>query len=413
MNHRSYFRFLSVASVVSAASIAALAAAVTLHAGSRDARLPGEDSLRLNQIQVIGTHNSYKAPIDPHVWDLAEPAFKRLIEAYMSRMDEATKKKFLEEHPGLDSFKDGLAYEHPPLDVQLDAGLRGLEIDVNADPGGGRFLHPVAYETLRQQGVTDLLPHDTTGLDKPGLKVLHIADVDFRSHCPTFAGCLAQMRAWSERNPGHAPVFVMVEVKDQDLPIFPNGTKLAKFDKAAFEELDTDAFSVLGRERLVTPDDVRGDRATLREAVLAGGWPSLAKARGKFLFMISTSGERRDALAAYLDGHPSLKGRAMFLQAKQEDDHAAFLLIDNALQRRAEIEQAVKAGFLVRSRADIDTAEARSGDVTRRDAAIASGAQVVSTDYFKPGNSFGTSYVVKPFDAGARVNPINGNNGTR
>jgi hypothetical protein len=388
------------------AAMAVIPFAVQVHA--KDAPLPGDETLRLNQIQVIGTHNSYKQPVDPRVWPLAEPAFKRMIEAYMSRMDAATKKKFVEEHPTLDSFKAGLAYDHPPLSTQLDAGLRGLEIDVNADPQGGRFLHPAAYEMLRKQGVADLAPHDATGLDAPGLKVLHIADVDFRSSCPTFASCLAQMRAWSDKNPGHAPVFVMVEVKNQDLPLFPDGTRLAPFDKAAFDELDATAFRVLGRDHLVVPDDVRGDRATLREGVLAGGWPTVARSRGKFVFMISTSGQREEALAPYLEGHASLKGRAMFLQARPDDAHAAFLLIDNALERRAEIVQAVKDGFLVRSRADIDTAEARTGDVSRRDAALASGAQVVSTDFFRPGNSFGTSYIVKPFDTGARLNPVNG-----
>jgi len=44
----------------------------------------------------------------------------------------------------------------------------------------------------------------------------------------------------------------------------------------------------------------------------------------------------------------------------------------------------VKAGFVVRTRADADTVEARSNDTTRRDAALQSGAQYVSTDYPHP-----------------------------
>ena len=39
----------------------------------------------------------------------------------------------------------------------------------------------------------------------------------------------------------------------------------------------------------------------------------------------------------------------------------------------------VKAGFVVRTRADADTVEARTNDTKRRDAALASGAQYVST----------------------------------
>ena len=39
---------------------------------------------------------------------------------------------------------------------------------------------------------------------------------------------------------------------------------------------------------------------------------------------------------------------------------------------------------LVRTRADADTREARAGDTRRRDAAFASGAHFVSTDYYLP-----------------------------
>ena len=45
------------------------------------------------------------------------------------------------------------------------------------------------------------------------------------------------------------------------------------------------------------------------------------------------------------------------------------------------IRELVAMGYLVRTRTDADTVEARSGDTTRREAAFASGAQLVSTDY--------------------------------
>ncbi len=71
-------------------------------------------------------------------------------------------------------------------------------------------------------------------------------------------------------------------------------------------------------------------------------------------------------------------------------------------------------GYFVRTRADTDTTEARSGDTTRRDAALASGAQIVSTDYYRPdprgGKEKGWSeYCVQIPGGGAiRINPING-----
>jgi hypothetical protein len=51
--------------------------------------------------------------------------------------------------------------------------------------------------------------------------------------------------------------------------------------------------------------------------------------------------------------------------------------------------------------------QARTGDVTQRDAALASGAQFVSTDYPVPDADFGTGYLVEiPGGMPARCNPI-------
>ena len=49
--------------------------------------------------------------------------------------------------------------------------------------------------------------------------------------------------------------------------------------------------------------------------------------------------------------------------------------------QRGEIAELVRMGYLVRTRTDADTKEARANNTTRRDAMIASGAQVLSTDY--------------------------------
>jgi hypothetical protein len=64
--------------------------------------------------------------------------------------------------------------------------------------------------------------------------------------------------------------------------------------------------------------------------------------------------------------------------------------------------------------ADADTLEARFGMTTRRDAALASGAQFVSTDYPVPNPDFGTGYFVEiPDGAPARCNPVNAPAGCR
>ncbi|MGK5020648.1 Ca2+-dependent phosphoinositide-specific phospholipase C [Janthinobacterium sp. LB2P10] len=365
--------------------------------------LPG--SLRMNEIQVLGTHNSYAQGLDPRVSALFEQAMTKSVGNYIERMPAPARALFQEEHPNLMLPSEMLKYAHPGLTAQLDLGVRSLEIDVNPDPAGGQFVRPVSYRMLREQGVTDLLPFDDTGLREPGFKVLHIPDIDFRSSCPTLRQCLQQVRTWSDANAGHIPLFLLIEAKNQDVPILPGATQTVPFSPGLFDDLDHELMSVLGRDRIITPDDVRGTYATLNEAIRAGQWPTLDAARGKVvLLMLTANGP--GATADYLKDHPSLRGRMAFLRAQPGEDHAAFLMFDNALVRAQEIRQYVQQGYLVRTRSDIETHEAKTNSLERANAAFASGAQVVSTDFEMPGNAYGTSYVVRlPGGAAARCRP--------
>ncbi len=62
--------------------------------------------------------------------------------------------------------------------------------------------------------------------------------------------------------------------------------------------------------------------------------------------------------------------------------------------RQEDIRKYVEQGYLVRTRSDIETYEAKVNDTTRANTAFASGAQIVSTDFETPGNAYGTPYVV-------------------
>lgn len=386
--------------------VLSLAAAI-LAVGCATPRGAYTDGLKLNQIQVLGTHNSYAQPVDPRLLAIVDPMVGQIGASMTARMSPEQRALFAEEHPSPASFAEGLAYDHPPLRAQLDAGLRSLEIDVYRDPAGGRFLDPAGYRALAAKGIADPAPHDRTGLDQPGFKVLHIPDVDVRSHCPTLETCLGEIRAWSNANPGHTPLFMLLEAKATAFPLLPNATQVVPFDAVAFDALDAALIEGLGRDRLITPDDVRGSYPTLEAAVRAGAWPTLAAARGKVIVLMLTA-TGPGATNAYLAGHPNLEGRMAFVRANPGERHAAFLLLDNAIVRGEEIAQRVREGYLVRTRADIETWEAKTNDLTRAEAAFASGAQVVSTDFFKPGNAFGTNYFVTlPGGGDYRCNPVN------
>jgi hypothetical protein len=327
-------------------------------------------NLHLNDILVVGTHNSYKQPIDPKIMALIAGKSQALAQS--------------------------LDYSHIALDKQLDNGARALELDVAYDPKGGLFAHPLGPALT---GVP--LPAGySAAMLRPGFKVMHAQDFDFVSSCLTFVDCLKIIKTWSDAHPDHVPILITLNAKD-DSPV-PQGTQALKFDTAAFDALDAEIASVFPASDLITPDDVRGAYPTLRQAVLEHGWPTLGQSRGKFLFALD---EDEPKISLYRGGRKTLEGRLMFINAPDTADDAAYLTLNEALTGTARITRDVKAGFLVRTRADADTVEARKNDTARRQAALASGAQYVSTDYMEPDRRFGPYRVRLPDGAIAVCNP--------
>lgn len=339
-----------------------------------------QNCLRLNQVQVLGTHNSYH--IQP------APSLSFLIAL---------------QDPDLAA---SLEYTHAPLAEELAVGVRQIELDVFVDPDGGLYANPLGPIVVAANGLPPGPDFDPEArMLAPGFKVLHIQDIDFRSTCLLLTDCLETLRAWSDANPGHLPLMVLIEAKDDPIPLDFSVIPIP-FGPAEFDALDAEIRSVLSADRLITPDDVRGDHASLEDAILTEGWPTLRKSRGRMLFALDNGGAKRDT---YVAGHPALAGRVLFTNSAPGEPEAGFVKLNNPVGSFEQIQQRVLEGYIVRTRADADTVQARTGDPTRRDAALASGAQYVSTDYPAPeANPFGTGYFVEiPEGAPARCNPLN------
>lgn len=317
--------------------------------------------VRLNDVLAVGTHNSYKLPMpDARLQALAgrDPAMAQALD-----------------------------YAHRPLAEQLRHGARQLELDVNFDPQGGHYAAGSADPDLQ----------------RPGFKVLHMPGLDNASSCVRLQQCLQQLRAWSDAHPRHAPVLLLVNAKD-DQNARLGGIDALRFDAAAFDALDAEIRAVFGPGKLIVPDDVQGGYPTLREAVLAGNWPALEHARGRFLFALD---EGPAKVALYRGDRPSLQGRVLFVNTDADSPAAAYMTLNDPIGQAEQIRRAVQQGFIVRTRADAETREARTGDTRRREAALASGAQYVSTDYLWPDPRFGTEYQVPlPRGAAATCNPL-------
>ncbi|HKQ14960.1 MAG TPA: phosphatidylinositol-specific phospholipase C1-like protein [Steroidobacteraceae bacterium] len=331
-----------------------------------------DENLHMNDLLSIGTHNSYKSAIpDAELAQLRTRSSKAAIV---------------------------LDYSHRPLDQELETGARQLELDVYYDPQGGRFADPAGPRALGQHIDAEMAAE----FAKPGFKVMHIPDFDFRSTCVRFVWCLHTIKAWSTAHPDHTPILILINAKD-DNPLGTSGAAVLKFDAAAFDALDAEVASVFSDKQLITPDQVQGKYKTLREAVIAGGWPKLGAARGHVFFALDESPAK---VAIYRGERRSLEGRKMFVNIDEDSPAAAYITLNEPLQDASRIREAVETGLIVRTRADADTLEAREGKTERRETALRSGAQYVSTDYMQPDPRFGKYSVSLPDGVTTVCNPV-------
>lgn len=288
-------------------------------------RYDGDDRLRLNELQLKGSHNSY------HLRPLSNDDPQWL-------------------------------YDLPSLTDQLTRfGVRAVELDI----------HYYAGE----------------------IWVYHLAGEDPRSTCARLADCLKELRAWSLANPGHQPLIVYIEPRDEwdELKIIDH-----------LDTLEQTLIDGWPREKVFMPDDFVQGYHDVQSAMHAKGWPTLGQLRGKTIFVLLSFGDLPYKYA--FDGN-GLWGRRMFVTATDTAwRHAGFVSMDEPLVQGEQIKSAVANGFLVRTRAD--DLPGRGRDFWyKRNAAFNSGAQFVLTDYPDPNYIPGYSSDI-PGGTPSRCNPV-------
>ena len=229
-------------------------------AGAMSIAMAVADEPRLNQIQVIGTHNSYHIAPAPAIYELVASAGRRRAE--------------------------GLDYSHRPLDEQLSQLGHPRDRARPVRRPQRRIVRRAKLAKDGQESGQGSGPDPAADgkLREPGFKVLHIQDVDFRTHTPTFVDALKQIRSWSRAHRNHVPIMIMIELKDE--AIFGLSTKPVKFGRDEVDEVDIEILSVFDRSEILTPDRVRGRFKTLPEAIRAQGWPALDAVRGLVMFSL-------------------------------------------------------------------------------------------------------------------------------
>jgi len=269
--------------------------------------------IKLNEIKILASHNSYK------------------------KYGTAIGKFFI----GLGSTKeeaDALKYGYKNFTDQFEAGIRSMEIDLR--------------------------------MRKTEFMLTHVPLVDNGSVAPVFSLALDEIALFSESNPNHVPIIILMEIKD-DWMILDHALQVIGTDQ--LKQLNILLEDKLG-DLLFSPNDMLENGKTLNETVQTTGWPSVSSLLGKVIFVLHPG----NFTQTYYEIDPSLVSLPMFLgiYPDQISESYASFIVHNDPDVTA-ISQLVSQGYIVRTRIDADLFYTQEN----YDAALASGAQILSSDY--------------------------------
>lgn len=256
-----------------------------------------EQGVRINEIAVIGTHNSYQT--------LATPQ-KRLLEKVRSVLSSGEK-------------GGNRNFEMDTYTEQLENGVRNLEIDIETVDDGKEISFIVTHSPI----------------------------TDNVSSAYDFAKGLEEIVMWSDNNPNHLPVYLLVEPKKNVDSI----NNMKEFSVEYAIELDSVIRETLG-DRLLTPELVKGEFESLGEMRMADSWPTLKEASGKILVLLHPC----DVTEEYINTDTAISSQAMFPMLRFEDiekPYASFIL-DNEPEIAMENNRITvdEKRLMVRTRAD-------------------------------------------------------------
>lgn len=279
--------------------------------------------IKFNELRYIATHNSYQT----EAVDEYKKIFKNLSELTFGLISEKTGE-----------------FVSPTVTEQLNNGIYSLEIDI---------------ETFDRDG-------------EISFTCMHSPTLDMTTSCYDFSLLLKEISMWSDNNPNHLPITIIVEPKSFFIPL--EDMKFFNLDYAlAFDE----ALRAGLGDKLFTPADMLRDYESFGAMRAADDWCEVEDMLGKVLILLHDC----NVTEKYIETDSSLKSQAMFPMLREEDtdrDCASFLLINDPEDAYASSEEIIKDGkFVVRTRADQFTSVSQEN----RELALASGAQIVSTDY--------------------------------
>lgn len=280
------------------------------------------DGIRMNEIVVLGTHNSYQ---------FKATAPKRALMRTLQIIS-------------LGAVENKAIFEMDTFTEQLEQGVRNLEIDI---------------ETVdNKKDISFTVTHDPV--------------LDNVSSAYNLEKALEEVLLWSENNPGHLPVYLLIEPKDN----VPSINNMKNFNVKYALELDNLLYNTLG-DKLFTPEQVMGDFDNFETMRNADSWPTLEKSLEKIIVLLHPCEVTED----YIDVDPTIKTQKMFPMLRFDNidkPYASFILENDPATATINKEKTVKENnLMVRTRAD----DYPDFSDERYAATKNCGSHIITTDY--------------------------------
>lgn len=280
------------------------------------------DGVKYNEVSFLGTHNSYQKECVPARQKLFQDA--STVTFGLVKSEKAT-------------------FSADYLTDQLNLGIRSIELDV---------------ETVVADGKISFVCSHAPVLDMP-------------THCYNFALALKEIKLWSDANPNHLPITIIIEPKKVFIP----DKNMHYFTCGYANELGEQAKAIFG-DTLITPADMIGKHSSFKEMREADDWMTLSETRGHVMILLHDT----TVTDKYIEQDTSIKTQAMFPMLRydsRDKDYASFLLINKAKDIQVQAAEVLGKKLVIRTRSD------NFGSYKESDSQIAlnSGAQIVSTDY--------------------------------
>ncbi len=281
------------------------------------------NGIKFNELRFVATHNSYQTVKTDEYKDL----YGNVSDLTIGIVNKEKAEFFSE-----------------TLTTQLNMGIRSLEMDI---------------ETIDDNG-------------KISFTCMHAPYTDMTTSCYDFALALKEIKLWSENNPNHLPITIIIEPKSGFIPM----ENMKEFNLDYALKLDEALKNALG-DRLFTPADMLRDYESFGEMRAADDWCRADAMLGKVLILLHEC----DVTESYISTDETVKTQAMFPMLREEDidrDCTSFILANDP-EKFLEINQTAlfEKRIIARTRAD----KYADNPPEQRDNALASNAQIVSTDY--------------------------------